>query len=271
MEPTQRRGFLRLASTTAVGIPLANAFGFSLSGPEPTEFLLHTAEVKRGLAKGLRFRSSDQRVLDFVTRFSSRQVLIGGGVLTLAANRPTETVHLLVQLDDLEQFVASLDGQDAPWAEAYSSFGNVLSFEHDGQHYRIETLVEQDFNQRLAMLDKPGAEANGSRVEFAHDGICYDLQRKRFHDPYGVLDGPAQVELVQLASPNGMPSAIRILVEEKSLGLRVSEARRNNALKSLRRGIRDLDESERKHFEMRSHLARLDRYATRTEKDRIMA
>jgi len=257
MKLSQRRGFLCLAATTFTSLPLLDSSGLSLFLDENPPFSLMRSDVMKGLNQGLEFREQDLKVFSFFERFSNQQFMIGGGVLTFAAKQPTEWIHLLVRLDDLEAFAETMNDPDIPWGMGRSSHGNSLIFNYEEQLYYVETLMDEEFKERLAGLKVPGKEVNGFRVEFAHDAVLYDLQRRRYADPFDAIGRSDQIEMKRLVSPNGIPSAARILTEEKSLGLEVPRDEEEYAKDTIKGKNSESGDSKEDASQLLSALSRI--------------
>lgn len=163
--------------------------------------------------------------------------MVGGGVLTLAAEEETEWIHLIVRLDDLERFDKVMDSRDLPWESGYCGEGNTISFEFEGQRYFLENLMGRDFEERLAGLKQPGTSTKGFRVEFAHDSVQYDVQAQRFEDPLGAVGRRSKVELKRTAPARGIESSLRTLVEAKTMGMRIPRDEERTVEAALEQGV----------------------------------
>ncbi len=264
MTSSNRRQFVFLTASAIAGLHFEHSFS------QTPEISLRRADVERGLRDGLNFREQDLEVLTLLKSYSDRQVMIGGGVLTFAAEQPTEWIHLIVRLDRIEEFVRTMQSEELPWGGAIVSTGNNLSFEYKGQRYYIENLMEDEFKERLVGLTVPGTEVNGFRLEFAHDAVVYELQSKAFGDTFNALGSEAEVEMKRIAPAQGVSSALRVMTEEKSLGMEVSRTEEKMAKAVLDgQGLRNQKPDEAAS-ELLAGLSRFSEYNDEYETRKLM-
>jgi hypothetical protein len=146
----------------------------------------------------LSFDATEQKLLDFVSSYSSRVRLTGASVLGHFRAESNSGLRVLVEVTD---FVKAADALlRTPFQKFYAK-ENSVSFVAQNAGHVIENLSAVDFAQRLAQL------SGKDNVVFAHDALSYDPIAKQVDDPFSAL---AANELKLVSRPAKTPEALAV-------------------------------------------------------------
>ena len=177
-----RRSFLRVGSLLVCGTVLRP---YSLFAQAKT-------------AGVLSFDTTELKLLDFVSSYSSVVRLTGASVLGHFRPDSNCGLRVLVQVNDFAKAAEAL--LRTPFQKFYAK-ENSISFVAQGSGHVVENLSAVDFARKLREL---GGKDNAI---FAHDALSYDPIAKQIDDPLGALDGN---ELKLVSRPTKTPEALGI-------------------------------------------------------------
>ncbi len=231
-----RRQFQLVTIAAAVSTAFTAA-GSTLEKEVPE---LRRRVVLKGLNQGINFTDTVSELLTMLQRYSTEQTLLGGCVLSLAADQPSDTVHILVQADPLKVAEAlrelKIEGMQ-------SINGNSLAFSYKNQPFFIEHLSKALYQIRLKDL-APGSKDNDFYIEFAHQLVTYNVQSKRFHDPQNAIGNSSKIELKRVSAAADSAGVLRTMVESKRLGISLPRDEQHIIEETLQNGLKDNESSE---------------------------
>lgn len=156
-------------------------------------------------AKGVRVRpvplgTADQDVLQWISGYSSKVRLVGGGILS-RLHGGSSGLRILVEVRDMQALEEALTGV-IPFS-GIQARGNSLLFSASGVSFTVENLTPDLFAKQLASV------VSAKKIAFAHEALSYDPATERLVDPLGAASA-ATLKLVYAGS--GIPAAFRTLL-----------------------------------------------------------
>ncbi len=232
-----RRQFQLVTLTAAVSTALTAVSSGSTQEKEAEE--LRRGSVLRGLHSGINFKGAVREVLTMLNTYSMEQTLLGGCVLSLAADHDSDTVHILVMANPLKVAKAL---PNLELGEMHTVNGNSIAFSYNGQQFFIEHLSKELYQKRLRNLT-PGSKDNDFYIEFAHQLITYNVQSRRHQDPKNAIGRSSKIELKRVSSAEDSASVVKTLVESKRHGLALPKEEQRTIDNTLQRGLRNSESS----------------------------
>lgn len=258
-----RRQFQLVTIAAAVSTAFTAA-GSTLEKEVPE---LRRRAVLKGLNQGINFTDTVSELLTMLQRYSTEQTLLGGCVLSLAADQPSDTVHILVQADPLKVAEALRENK----IEGMQSInGNSLAFSYKNQPFFIEHLSKVLYQIRLKDL-APGSKDNDFYIEFAHQLVTYNVQSERFQDPQNAIGNSSKIELRRVSAAANSASVLKTMVESKRLGVAIPRDEQRIIEKTLRNGLTDNENSLSATESFLSQLSQFTQYHEEQDTRRLLS
>ncbi|MGJ8656448.1 MAG: hypothetical protein ACSHX6_08350 [Akkermansiaceae bacterium] len=259
-----RRQF-QLVSLTAAASAAFSTISTAATEIEEVE-QLKRRDVQAGLQRGINFTGAVREILAYVQQYSIEQTLLGGCVLSLAAEQTADSVHILIMADPIKVATAmantSIEGME-------SINGNSLAFEYNGQQFFIEHLSEELYNKRLENL-VPGSSDNDFYIEYAHQLLTYNVQSRRHRDAHGAIGNSSDIELKRVNPAKDSSSVVKTMVESSRLGIALPRDEQNIIDDTLSNGLQNSENSVAATENFLSQLSQFTQYHDEKNTSRLL-
>jgi len=259
-----RRQFQLMTITAAVSTAMtAVSYGAT---QEKQVRKLRRSSVLRGLKRGFNTKGPVQELLSKIQLYSIEQTLLGGCVLCLAAGQPADTVHILVKADPIK-VAEALSVIDIEGMQSIN--GNSIICDYEGQHFFIEHLSEELYEERLENL-APGSKDNGFHIEFAHQLFTYNVQSKRSRDPKAAIGKSSTIKLKRVSRSEDSASVLKTMVEAKRLGLELPKDELRVIENTIQQGLSSKEDSLAATATFLSQLSHFTQYHEERDTRQLM-